>query len=94
MLATELPVLYMGGFTGSDPVVDANDLAEMVAAGELRFVLYSMGNQNRDADINRWLQQECTLVPQFSRAAAQDACLPNPGGGPGGGKQLLYDCTR
>lgn len=41
IIATGRPVLYTGGFSGSDPVADADDLAALVAAGELRYVLWT-----------------------------------------------------
>jgi 4-amino-4-deoxy-L-arabinose transferase-like glycosyltransferase len=42
VLATGRPVLYAGGFSGSDPVLDADRLAAMVAAGEVRYVFWPM----------------------------------------------------
>ncbi len=78
VLATGRPVLYMGGFGGGDPVIDAAGLAEMVANGELRFVLFGGGNGKQD--IAQWLQTSCTVVPEFSRGdarAAQAGQRPN-----------------
>jgi 4-amino-4-deoxy-L-arabinose transferase-like glycosyltransferase len=43
ILATGEPAMDMGGFTGSDPVPTAAQLAEYVATGRLRFVLLSGG---------------------------------------------------
>jgi 4-amino-4-deoxy-L-arabinose transferase-like glycosyltransferase len=70
VLATGRPVLYMGGFSGSDPVVDAQGLAEMVVAGDLRFVLY--GSEGRGNGILVWLKQNCTVV-QGVGPSAQNA---------------------
>ena len=41
------PVLYMGGFNGSDPVVSADDLQYLVESGRLRFIYYGSGGGNR-----------------------------------------------
>lgn len=60
ILTTGLPVFTFGGFGGMDVIADANGLAEMVAAGELRFVL-SQGLEQRQ-DIFNWLQQNCVPV--------------------------------
>ncbi len=63
VLVTGRPVLYMGGFSGNDHVVDAGDLAELVAKGELRYVLFT-----REWDrpgILHWLKTACTRVEQF-----------------------------
>jgi hypothetical protein len=66
VLATGRPVLYMGGFNGSDPVISADGLAELVADGDLRYVLFSDGRGNKQ-DISDWLESACTVVPEFSQ---------------------------
>ena len=60
ILATGRPVFTFGGFGGMDEIVDASGLAEMVAAGELRFVL-PQGLEQRQ-EIFAWLQQNCSVV--------------------------------
>jgi len=84
VIATGRPVLYMGGFNGGDNVVSADDLAEMVASGELRFVLFGMDGRDK-RDIANWLQSSCTAVTQFSQRVSAGN-QPNQGG------QALYDC--
>ncbi|MGH2583649.1 MAG: mannosyltransferase, partial [Dehalococcoidia bacterium] len=39
ILATGEPVMAMGGFSGSDPILTANELAQMVKEGVVRFLL-------------------------------------------------------
>jgi 4-amino-4-deoxy-L-arabinose transferase-like glycosyltransferase len=78
VLATGRPVLYMGGFSGGDPVVDAAGLQEMVANGELRYILYT-GDRSPRQDISSWLQSSCSLVPGFDQAG--NALLYQCGGG-------------
>ena len=39
VLETGLPVFYLGGFGGQDPVIDADGIAKLVANKELRFLL-------------------------------------------------------
>lgn len=87
VLATGRPVLYMGGFSGSDAVIDAAGLAGMVANGELRYVLYG-GNQGKQ-EIARWLETSCTVVPEFSRA---DRPSGRPSGPGAGAAETLYEC--
>ncbi|MCE5260118.1 MAG: glycosyltransferase family 39 protein [Chloroflexi bacterium] len=41
VLQTGRPVLYVGGYSGSDDVIDEQGLADLAAAGELRYVLVS-----------------------------------------------------
>ncbi|MEZ0396294.1 MAG: glycosyltransferase family 39 protein [Anaerolineales bacterium] len=70
VLATGRPVLYMGGFSGGDPVVDAAGLEQMVRDGRLRFVLAD-GNRGPNQEIARWLEANCALVPRFSQGGRQ-----------------------
>lgn len=86
VIATGRPVLYMGGFSGGDPVVSADDLAQMVADGELRYVLFGMDGRNNKQDVVQWLAGSCKAVEQFSQGAgAFPPQVPQ-------GRQVLYEC--
>ncbi len=90
VIATGRPVLYMGGFGGQDDVVSAEDLAAMVANGELRYVLYG-GERGNKEEIAIWLKTSCPVVPEFSQIASGG----RPAQGPQGqGNQVmsLYMC--
>jgi 4-amino-4-deoxy-L-arabinose transferase-like glycosyltransferase len=86
VLQTGRPVLYMGGFSGGDEVVTAEDLATMVTNGELRYILYG-GDRGGKQDIANWLQTSCWPVTQFSQ-------VTGPAGRQGEGNQAmtLYEC--
>ncbi|NUM44564.1 MAG: glycosyltransferase family 39 protein [Anaerolineales bacterium] len=86
VIATGRPVLYMGGFGGQDQVVTADDLAAMVANGELRFVLYG-GDRGNQEDIQNWLDGACSAVEGITATGQQN---PN---GPGNQGLMLYDCA-
>ena len=90
VLATGRPVLYMGGFGGQDEVVTTEDLAEMVANGELRYVMYG-GDRGGKQDIANWLQTSCTIVPEFSQQNNQVNFQQGPGGNQG---MTLYQCSK
>jgi 4-amino-4-deoxy-L-arabinose transferase-like glycosyltransferase len=84
VLETGRPVLFMGGFSGSDPVLDANGLARLVNQGELRYVM--TGGQggpggSSNSDISNWVQNNCHLVDNLTQSS----------GGMRGGS-TLYDC--
>ncbi|MCA9936561.1 MAG: glycosyltransferase family 39 protein [Ardenticatenaceae bacterium] len=66
VLASGRPVLYMGGFNGADPVVDAADVAQLVADGDLRFVMLNNGQPNGQQGVNAWVLENCTAVPRFN----------------------------
>jgi len=56
----------MGGFTGSDAVIDADGLREMVEVGDLRFVFYQNIRQEKDKIVKEWLRSSCQVVEEFS----------------------------
>jgi 4-amino-4-deoxy-L-arabinose transferase-like glycosyltransferase len=88
VIATERPVLYMGGFNGSDEVISADGLAQMVFDGELRFVLFGRDGRNNKQDVVQWLQGSCSVVSQFNQQGVGSS-QPQ---GPNQGGQILYDC--
>ncbi|MBM3178857.1 MAG: glycosyltransferase family 39 protein [Chloroflexi bacterium] len=69
VIAGGRPVLYMGGFGGQDDVVSAEDLAAMVANGELRYVLYG-GERGNKEEIASWLKTSCSVVLDYSQTSA------------------------
>ncbi|MCD4686841.1 MAG: hypothetical protein K8S97_12985 [Anaerolineae bacterium] len=90
VLATGRPVLYMGGFNGGDPVVSADDLAVLVAAGDLRYVLDDGSLSRQKPEIGAWLSDACTVVTAIELdMQALGGGMPNApagDGGPGGGR--------
>jgi 4-amino-4-deoxy-L-arabinose transferase-like glycosyltransferase len=75
VLQTGRPVLFMGGFTGSDPVVNASSLSRLVADGELRYVLYGGGGPGGpgggNSDIGSWLANACQVVTGVGQSSTQ-----------------------
>jgi hypothetical protein len=96
VIETGRGVLYMGGFNGGDPVVDAGDLAQLVDDGELRYVLSNgQGGRNGQSNVSTWLSTSCSVVVEYSQRAV--ANLNDADGGPQGapgnqGPTILYDC--
>jgi 4-amino-4-deoxy-L-arabinose transferase-like glycosyltransferase len=82
-LATGLPVMAMGGFTGSDPTPTLDQLKSYVASGKLRFVLVDgLGGGfgggfggNDTTDRTSWVTDTCEVVDY------------------GGSSASLYDCA-
>ena len=79
-LATGLPVMAMGGFTGSDPAPTLDQLKSYIASGKLRFVLASGGGGGGgfgggdSSDRTTWVTSTCKAVNY-------------------GGSASLYDCA-
>jgi 4-amino-4-deoxy-L-arabinose transferase-like glycosyltransferase len=81
-LATRLPVMAMGGFTGSDPTPTLDQLKSYIASGQLRFVMAGFGGGGfggpggGNSDLSSWVTRTCSAVNY---------------GGYGAGS--LYDCV-
>jgi 4-amino-4-deoxy-L-arabinose transferase-like glycosyltransferase len=69
ILASGEPVMAMGGFSGSDPILTPDELLAMIQSGEVRFFLLT-GDNNQQADLLRFIRTQCQVVPQT------DAGLP------------------
>ena len=100
IIATGEPVMAMGGFSGGDPILTADEIAAKVAAGEVRFFLLGGGpggGQNGAAD---WVTQNCAAVPASTwqgSASTQTGTVTgssstNQARAFDGGQQL-YDCA-
>jgi len=100
VLATGRPVLYAGGFSGSDPVIDGDGLAELVAQGQVRYVLWGGdGRGGSGASITSYLQSSCKVVTDAglgtstAGAPAGQTSAQQPGGPGGFGRaSTLYQC--
>jgi 4-amino-4-deoxy-L-arabinose transferase-like glycosyltransferase len=65
IMATGEPVITIGGFTGSDPAPTVAQLADLVAKGEVRYVLVSGqggGPGGGNSEITSWVQEHGTAV--------------------------------
>ena len=98
ILETGRPVLTFGGFSGGDQVVDAAEVAAMVADGELRYILYSDEINNAHHDISAWVLQSCVPVSVAGveireQSPPQNQNQPNIDGlRPPSQNEVLYDC--
>jgi 4-amino-4-deoxy-L-arabinose transferase-like glycosyltransferase len=82
ILATKRPVLTFGGFSGSDKVISVDQLAQMVASGELRFVLAGPQLTQRKPEIGNWVTQHCSIVTLAGMTSPSTATsqIQRPGG--------------
>ncbi|MBV9595671.1 MAG: glycosyltransferase family 39 protein [Chloroflexi bacterium] len=65
VLATGKPVMALGGFLGSDPILNAQGFAQLVQAGEVRFVMAGgrgAGGFGGNSGVMGWVQQNCAQV--------------------------------
>ncbi|MBX5449798.1 MAG: glycosyltransferase family 39 protein [Thermogemmatispora sp.] len=95
ILATNQPVMAMGGFSGSDPILTPAKLAQLVKSGQVRFFLINGSGRGfgggSQSELINWIVQHCQQVPS---SAWQSSSTSSDGGfgGLGGGAQL-YEYT-
>lgn len=89
----------MGGFGGSDRVVNASDLVKLVANGDLRYILYDGnsgggpgggvpgGGGNSDLDISTFIKNSCKAVNGIEQSSGQRPGMMGDGG------STLYQCS-
>jgi 4-amino-4-deoxy-L-arabinose transferase-like glycosyltransferase len=71
-LATGLPVMAMGGFSGTDPAPTLAQLQSLVASGQLRYVIVGGqgggpgGRSSTMSEINSWVQANGAVVSSVS----------------------------
>ena len=77
-LATGLPVMAMGGFSGSDPAPTLEQLQALVASGQLRFVLIGGGGAGggggfgSSSEISAWVVANGTVVQSVGNGTLYD----------------------
>jgi 4-amino-4-deoxy-L-arabinose transferase-like glycosyltransferase len=92
ILATNKPVMTLGGFSGSDPILTTTQLAALVKSGTVRFFLLDgtggFGGSSQSALIT-WIKLHCKAV---SSSQWQSASTTSSSSGFGGAPQL-YEYT-
>jgi 4-amino-4-deoxy-L-arabinose transferase-like glycosyltransferase len=94
ILETNQPVMAMGGFSGSDPILTTTQLAALARNGTVRFFLINGsggggpggGSQNA---LTTWIKQHSKAV---SSSQWQSSSTSSGSNGFGGGEQL-YEYT-
>jgi 4-amino-4-deoxy-L-arabinose transferase-like glycosyltransferase len=64
ILATNKPVMTLGGFSGSDPILTTSKLAALAKNGTVRFFLLNGGGFGGfgQSSLTTWIQQHCKVV--------------------------------
>jgi 4-amino-4-deoxy-L-arabinose transferase-like glycosyltransferase len=90
ILETNKPVMAMGGFSGSDPILTVSQLQSLVESGQVRYFLISsggMGSSQQSALIS-WIKSHATVVStsQWQSASTSSSTSHGFGGG-----EVLYE---
>jgi 4-amino-4-deoxy-L-arabinose transferase-like glycosyltransferase len=91
ILETNQPVMAMGGFSGSDPILTTSQLAALVKSGTVRYFLLSGtgGGGSGQSALITWITQHSKVV---SSSQWQSNSTSSSSGGFGGAEQL-YEYT-
>ncbi len=71
-LATEQPVITIGGFSGSDPTPTTIQVRQLISSGQLRYVLLDASRVMpvsmvmRASSVPTWVERHCSRVPDAS----------------------------
>ena len=92
ILASNQPVMALGGFSGSDPILTTSQLAALVKNGTVRFFLingFGGGPGGGQSTLTTWITQHCTAVASSQWQSTSTSSSPAGFGGAG----QLYVCT-
>ncbi len=89
ILATNKPVMAMGGFSGSDPILTTSQLEALAKSGQVKYFLISSFGGGGQSALVTWITQNCKVVPS---SQWQSSATSSSSGGFGGAEQL-YEYT-
>jgi 4-amino-4-deoxy-L-arabinose transferase-like glycosyltransferase len=91
IISTGKPVMALGGFSGSDPILTVAQLQALVANGAVRYFLLGSGGggfgggPGGSSSASSWVTNSCTVVSSSEWSSSTSSSQ-------GGGMQL-YDCA-
>jgi 4-amino-4-deoxy-L-arabinose transferase-like glycosyltransferase len=94
ILSTNKPVMTLGGFGGSDPILTTSQLSTLVKNGTIRFFLINgsggggFGGGSQSA-LTTWIEQHCKVVSSSQWQSSSTSSSP----GGFGGTEQLYEYT-
>jgi 4-amino-4-deoxy-L-arabinose transferase-like glycosyltransferase len=86
ILATNKPVMSMGGFSGSDPILTTSQLEALVKSGTVRYFLIS-SDQGSSSSLVSWIKSHCKVV---STSVWQSSTSSSSSSSGMGGNTILY----
>jgi 4-amino-4-deoxy-L-arabinose transferase-like glycosyltransferase len=92
ILDTNKPVMTLGGFSGSDPILTTSQLAALAQSGQVRYFLISsggMGGSSQQSALISWIKSHSTVV---STSQWQSSSTSSTSHG-FGGEEVLYEYT-
>jgi len=64
IIKTGKPVMAMGGFSGSDPILTVDKVKQMIANKEIKYFLSSSGGPAGNSDVTTWIVKNGKKIPR------------------------------
>jgi len=93
ILDTGQPVMTYGGFMGAEKILNAAKLEDLVAGGQVRYILIAAGN-SQQSEVDEWVRAHGVPVPDDQWRTPETAD-PAPNGTGAGMRRMsmrLYEC--
>jgi 4-amino-4-deoxy-L-arabinose transferase-like glycosyltransferase len=78
ILDTGLPVLTMGGYSGSDPILTSDQLQGLVQTGRVKYFLLPVESETTKLPYVQWIRQHCQVVTSFNMRELRPAFTLEP----------------
>jgi 4-amino-4-deoxy-L-arabinose transferase-like glycosyltransferase len=92
ILSTGEPVITYGGFMGSEKILDAEKLGNLVARNDVRYFVIT-SNSGQQPEVNQWVTTHGTLVPDEKwQDSSNLESLNTAGNSPRKMTMQLYEC--
>lgn len=89
ILDTGQPVITYGGFMGSEKILDAEKLEELIESGQVRYFIIGSPN-SQQSEIDAWVRSHGILIPDSEWQTSEQLNMSTSG--KNGMVMKLYDC--
>ncbi|WP_310321642.1 ArnT family glycosyltransferase [Priestia megaterium] len=88
IIKTGKPVMAMGGFSGSDPILTVSKLKAMIKKGEVKYFYLSRMGKGGQSDVITWIKENSKEVPSSKWQSTSSSSQQGPFG-----NGTLYEIT-
>lgn len=88
IIKTGKPVMAMGGFSGSDPILTVSKLKAMIKKGEVKYFYLSGMGKGGQSDVITWIKENSKEIPSSKWQSTSSSSQQGPSG-----NGTLYEIT-
>lgn len=88
IIKTGKPVMAMGGFSGSDPILTVSKLKSMIKKGEVKYFYLSGMGKGGQSDVITWIKENSKEIPASKWQSTSSSSQQGPSG-----NGTLYEIT-